>query len=187
VDDLLPLLHGRELISVRAHADSAEELLGSLAERLRAGGYVRASYREALLAREREHPTGLPVPGVGVAIPHADAEHVQQAAMAVATLQRPVTFGVMGDVEATVDVSVVFLLALDDAAGHLRALRQIVGFVQDAPRLRRLSDADSVEQALAALSAAAPRSATASASTSTGEAMSNLEAAPASHAEGTRP
>ncbi|MDA4633637.1 PTS sugar transporter subunit IIA, partial [Escherichia coli] len=69
----------------------------------------------AVLAREAALPTGLPL-GLdnNVAIPHTDPEHVLKPGLAMATLCRPVAFCNMEDPEEKLQVSVVFLMALND-------------------------------------------------------------------------
>ena len=48
------------------------------------------------MKRESVYPTGLPVGEINVAIPHTDPEHVNNAAICLGILEKPVTFNVMG-------------------------------------------------------------------------------------------
>lgn len=150
--DLHELLSSPDLVVLGLEADSAEQVIAVLAQRLVDGGHVRDTYPEAVMARERVHPTGLPAPGRGVAIPHADPAHVRQQAVALATMSRPVAFGVMGTDDATVECVVCILLALSDGPAQLRALRQVVELVQDRGRLERLVAADRYEDVVEVLS-----------------------------------
>lgn len=102
-----------------------------VASDLLSGGYVTEDYAEALKTREAAFPTGLPVPG-GVAIPHTDSSHVLKDTIAIATLAEPITFGEMGGGdEDTIQVSLVVLLALTSAAGHLSFLSETIKAIQD--------------------------------------------------------
>jgi PTS system galactitol-specific IIA component len=106
-------------------AGSAEAVIEALAERLHAGGLVAADYGRQTYARELKHPTGLPTRPFAIAFPHADAEGVYRSALAVAALARPVTFRNMGDPEADLDVSMVFMLANRDPREQVAALRSL--------------------------------------------------------------
>lgn len=151
MDDLATLVSGPGLVLLDLDAEDWQAVLEAGAERLRAGGYVTDGYAAAVVAREREFPTGLQTAGVGVALPHADPEHVRSAAIAVVTLRRPVRFAVMGDPSEQVGVGVAFLLALADAHSQLRALRLLAELVSDAGRLQRIAQARTPADVVAAL------------------------------------
>ena len=110
-----------------ADAPALLELLGQAAVSM---GFARDDYVQALLEREREFPTGLPVSG-GVAIPHTAAEYVTVSTIVVASLTDPVTFHEMGTSEANpVSVSTVFLLLLANAEEHIPMLSGLIRKLQ---------------------------------------------------------
>lgn len=116
-----------------------------VASDLYAAGYVTADYAQALKDREAEFPTGLPVPG-GVAIPHTDATHVLNDTIAVATLAEPISFGEMGgDDGDMVSVSLIVLLVLTNAAGHLAFLSETIKAIQDPSFVAALMSSSSDE------------------------------------------
>lgn len=116
-----------------------------VASDLYAAGYVTADYAQALKDREAEFPTGLPVPG-GVAIPHTDATHVLRDTIAVATLAEPISFGEMGgDDGDMVSVSLIVLLVLTSAAGHLAFLSETIKAIQDPSFVAALMSSSSDE------------------------------------------
>ena len=96
-----------DLVIAPMQAKSAAEAIAQLAACLQAGGFVKASWAQATIEREKTFATGLPTPEVGVAIPHTDIEHVLQQAIAVGILAEPVLFGEMGNPESTVPVRLV--------------------------------------------------------------------------------
>ncbi len=102
-------------------------MIVELARALTEAGCARASLEAAVLAREAASPTGLPLAGRKVAIPHADPEHVLDAAIAVASLARPVRFRELGNPDAELEVELVALLALPDAE---RAQQELVGLIE---------------------------------------------------------
>lgn len=131
---------------VVAHLDASddEDVLRSLAARLLDQGAVTDAFPEALLARERTYPTGLPTP-VPTAIPHADPQHVQVPGLALATLARPVPFGEMGSTAGTVEVRLVAMPLLTDAREHLAALQRLMGLLRDESAVADLLAAEDDE------------------------------------------
>lgn len=141
------LTPGRVLLHVPA--TSADDVIRRLATLLEDEGAVRSSFTEAVLERERTHPTGLPLAGeLHVAIPHADPCHVLAPALAVATLERPVSFRNMADPDEDVPVSVVILMALNDPAAQVEMLQHLASLFQDVDRVREIHDAHSAEELL---------------------------------------
>jgi len=114
------------LIRLGFSAGTWEDVLRRLAEDLLAAGRVRETYVDSVVARERTFPTGLAVEDMGVAIPHADVEHVREPAIAIATLSSPVAFGEMGNPGHTVPVQIVFMLAIREASEMVGVLRDLV-------------------------------------------------------------
>ena len=130
-----------DLILLGVEADDAEAVLSQLADLLHSRGFVKESFRAAVLEREKQHPTGLPSEGVYVAIPHADPVHVNQSAIAVATLKKPVSFAMMGNPEVSIDVKIVVMLAIHNPAEHLQLLRNFMKLFQDKDLLVAISEA----------------------------------------------
>lgn len=58
-------------------------------------GFAKQGYDQALIERENQYPTGLHIPEVEVAIPHADVEWAIKPSLTIAILDHPVTFGSM--------------------------------------------------------------------------------------------
>lgn len=126
------------LILLDIGEDKKESLLSYMAGVLEKERYVKSSYREAIISREKVFATGLPTVLGGVAIPHTDVEHVQKPAIAFARLQQPVEFVVMGDNNKTVDVNFVFMLALKEAHAQIDVLQNLMGILQDKVALQFL-------------------------------------------------
>ena len=146
---LAGLITDRRHVLVRLAADSTEDALRALAARLVETGHARASFPDAVLAREAEFPTGLPTEPIGVAIPHADVEHVVTTTVALATLARPVVFHQMGGEDHdTVAVSIIVMLAVAEPKAQVAYLSRVIGAIQDADLCRALVAADDVDQVL---------------------------------------
>lgn len=140
-----------EVVKIQLEAKTKEEVFTEMANMLHNAGYVKESYLNGILKREEVFPTGLPTGDVGVAIPHTDVEHVNMPMVAAATLNEPVQFGIMGgSQEDTIDVKVVFMLAMKDGNAQLQVLQNIMGIIQDEQLLEEISSAQD-EQTLLTL------------------------------------
>lgn len=137
-----------QLVVIGQSFRSKEEVVHELASRLLGQGCVLPSYEEAVLRREASFPTGLPTEPICVAIPHADPEYCVHPALGLALLPEPVTFGLMGDEEATVEASVVFLLALK-ADKQLTFLTQLAALFQTPETLSALASITDPHEAAA--------------------------------------
>ncbi len=119
------------LIMLGLDAGKNEDVLAQMAQVLQQQGYVKESYKEAVIARERVFATGLPTESYGVAIPHTDIVHVAEPAICVARLKNPVDFVIMGEEEATVPVNLVFMLAMKEQHAQLDLLQKLMAILQD--------------------------------------------------------
>lgn len=129
------------LCLARFTATSAEEIIRALAQRLLEKGHVKATFEKAALSREKRSPTGLPFPGVAVALPHAEPEHVASPAIAIATLVTPVTFRQMGSPGTKLSVSVVVMPAFSAKEQAGAGLSGLIEKLQDDSLRQRLVEA----------------------------------------------
>ncbi|MBE6469055.1 MAG: PTS sugar transporter subunit IIA [Coriobacteriaceae bacterium] len=124
------------------------EVEEELALLLQNAGYVKASYAKAIHEREKVFPTGLEVPGgLSVAVPHCDIEHVNRGALCVGVLKRPVDWRRMDAAELTCPVSLVVMLALDEAHAHMEMLQKTIALIQDQELVRRIIACDTPSEA----------------------------------------
>lgn len=119
-------------------AESWEDVMKSLGQKLIDEGYTKESYIDALITREKDFPTGLDIDGLGVAIPHTDVSHVNKAGIAIGVLKKPVTFIQMGSDDEEVGVKLVFMLAVTDPNAHIDELQRIIEIIQDKDVLEKL-------------------------------------------------
>ena len=108
----------RVLAVTGVKARDSDEVITALINLLIERGYVKETYLNNVLQRERVYPTGLRLKGgIDVALPHGDVEHVKDMSMAVGVLEKPVRFHEMGSDPKEgniVDASIVFVLAVND-------------------------------------------------------------------------
>ncbi|WP_075278852.1 PTS sugar transporter subunit IIA [Thermophilibacter provencensis] len=136
------LTFNESLVMIIEEPLTREQAEGALADVLHEAGYVKDSYRQAILDREASFPTGLFAGDVNVAIPHCDVENVNEGAMCVGVLRHPATWGRMEDKTQTCEVSLVVMLALTDPKDHLETLRKVIGLVQDQELVARVVAAE---------------------------------------------
>ncbi len=120
----------KELIVIEKSAHTWEEAIGYTADALLRKGYVKESFYQACVDREKVFPTGLPTE-IPVAIPHTDAIHVNVPAVCLMRLEKPVAFASMEDSDQTVDVEFVFNMALAKGEDQLAMIEAIIGTVQN--------------------------------------------------------
>ncbi|RXT30722.1 PTS sugar transporter subunit IIA [Lacticaseibacillus chiayiensis] len=107
-------------------------VLQSVANRLTDVGAVKPTFGDAIIAREKTYPTGLKLnDGVGVAIPHTDADQVLHDQIGFVALKKPVTFRQMASATEVVEVSYLFVLALKTAHQQLDMLQKLMGLFSD--------------------------------------------------------
>ena len=133
------------LILIDIRASTPDVVLSTLSERLYAYGFVRDSFKEAVLKREHEFPTGLPSL-IPVAIPHTDSNHCLQSAMAVGILRQPVAFRVMGTESDTTPVRLVFMLTITDPKSQASWLGRLVELIRQPALLEQLLSATDAHQ-----------------------------------------
>ena len=114
-----------------ARGTDCEAVLREMAGYLARQGLVKESYCQAVLDREKTFPTGIPADPVAVAIPHSDREHVLETAVLVAKTERPVPFRRIDDPDGSVEVGVVFMMAIDSNQGQLDTITRVMDLIQD--------------------------------------------------------
>ena len=127
---MIDLIINEQLVEVNIEAGNQEEVIRNLSGKLDNSGYVEKGFVEAVLAREKQYPTGLPTK-IPVALCHVEAEYVKQTAMAVATLKNPVEFHDMGNPENVLNVEIVFLLTILDPKKQVFYLRKMMDLFKD--------------------------------------------------------
>lgn len=116
----------KDLIAYGIEAADSEDAIRQAAALLEKGGYVKSSYVDAVLEREKAYPTGLHLDGIDIAMPHTMPEHVNKAAVCVVKLKNPVRFQHMAEPEIDVDAVMLFMMAIEDPKEQLSNLKTIM-------------------------------------------------------------
>lgn len=123
---LTEMLH-EDLIFFDFEASDRYDLINKLGAAAIEAGYAVEGYPADVIEREDLYPTGLPVEGMKVAVPHAMVqEHVNKSTIVAAKLAHPIDFKEMGDGENDVPVEMVFMLVVKGDHGTLAVLTQLI-------------------------------------------------------------
>jgi len=112
-------------------APTSDDVIRLLCDRLAEKGYVEDGFYQAVLDREARFPTGLPTSPYASAIPHSGSAGVRTTGVGIAILKRPVSFRSMEAPATDLQVRIVWLLAIADAARQVPMLQWIVSSLQD--------------------------------------------------------
>lgn len=126
------------LVMLGVSAETNLEAIQMVANTLLNQGLVKESYIPAIMAREETYATGLELLDMGIAMPHTDAEHVNEPAIALAILEKPVTFCGMGEPDKQIDVEIIFMLAIKEAHSQLKILQALLRVFQQDGNLTAL-------------------------------------------------
>ena len=142
------LIFSQDLVYFFNGKVSKTEAISILISLLEKKGYVKPSFKQAVLDREEVFPTGLPTQPVAVAIPHTDSLHVNQSALAVGILKKPVSFIEMGTTDTKLSVSVISILAISDKNSMVEVLRHFALVFRDQDFIKKISGCVSAQEAL---------------------------------------
>jgi PTS system galactitol-specific IIA component len=143
MDENFLKLFDPEMIAVGAQAADTQEAIQLLGGMMAKKGYVEELYWEDVLKREETFPTGLPTQPIAIAIPHADPDRVIKSGIAIAVFEEPVKFRIMGsNMPDTLDVPVVFMLALKDFKQQTAVVRDLMLLIQSGETIRAIYGAD---------------------------------------------
>jgi len=110
--------------------NNKEDVLEELSNAAIAKGYAKPNYHKAILERELKYPTGLHIPEIEVAIPHADAKWANESSLTIGLLEHPVKFQPMDGMGGDVNAEIIFMLTIQDPKEQidfLRAFSTILG------------------------------------------------------------
>ena len=127
-----------DLILLDLPGDTRDEVLRNIASVYMEKGIAKPTFYDALLERERDYPTGLPIGNINVAIPHTYPEHINEIAVGIAIPKNPVVFMEMGGDDREVVCSVVVCLALKKMDDNVRMLPSLMDFFAVEDNLKLL-------------------------------------------------
>lgn len=120
-----------DLIELNYKAENKEEIVSRLSGLLQKKGKVKATFKEAVLEREKVFPTGLKTKHITFALPHTDPEHVNETGIAVAVLDNTVKFSSMDNASKILDVNTIVVMAVKDKSKQVSVLQNLISMMQD--------------------------------------------------------
>lgn len=135
------------LVALGLQADTNLEAIEKLSLVLIRENMVKESFTHAVVEREKIYATGLELLDMGIAIPHTDAEHVKEPAIALGILEKPVKFCGMGEPDKQVEVEVIFMLAIKEAHAQLQILQALLKVFQKEGKLNALKSCKTANEA----------------------------------------
>lgn len=140
-----------QLTFLDKHYANATDYFSSIFLLLKEQGFVRGSFLEAIAAREKAYPTGLPTVPVAIALPHTDPQHVIRPFISVTRLSQPLAWHEMGNDEKTLYVHFIVLLGFVDHSSHLSALQKLMDCLADEEVIQVLCEKEDVDTFLCTL------------------------------------
>ncbi|RPH25222.1 PTS sugar transporter subunit IIA [Buttiauxella warmboldiae] len=116
------------------------DYFSSIFFQLKEQGFVQSSFLEAIVAREKTYPTGLPTLPVAIALPHTDPQHVIRPFISVTRLSQPLAWHEMGNNDNTIYVQFIVLLGFIEHGRHLAALQKLMDCLADEEVLQTLRE-----------------------------------------------
>ena len=116
----------------------SDDFLDKISDILYEKGYVKGSFKSAILNREHEYPTGLPTKGIKVAMPHTDIEHALKPTIAVIKFAHPVPFKEMGNGINIVNADLAFVLVVTELKSQVDTLQTLMELFCNEDSLKRI-------------------------------------------------
>lgn len=135
------IIFNESLIIKLEKSTTNKEALSEIADVLYDKGYVKEGYKDAILKREEEFPTGILTRGINVAIPHTDVKFVNKASIAVGISEKPLRFYAMDEPEEQIDVYLIIMLALKEPHGHIEMLQKVINLIKDQKSINQIISA----------------------------------------------
>lgn len=143
---ILRKLFDKEFIFTEVKAKSYEEALSFLSDKLLKKKVVKKGYKEALLQRELEYPTGLPIGKNNIAIPHTYPQYAKKQIIAIAILKEPVLFQSMEDREVSIPVKVVICLVMCKEDSNVKLFSKLLHFFTNEENMDLLWNCKKVDE-----------------------------------------
>lgn len=142
--EAIGLYTNQTMILTEVTAGNAEEVIRLLAGKAMENDLIEPEFITAVLAREKEYPTGLPT-AVPIAIPHIH-DGCLKSFFSMAVLKNPVSFRCMGDPDETVEAPLVFLFGITDPSYQTAVLKKFSTIFQDEETLEKLKNVTDAEE-----------------------------------------
>ncbi len=137
-------LFKEELIFLDVEADDKFDFFKKIAEKLYNFGYVKDSFYDGLVEREKNYPTGLPTQPFCIAIPHCNPEHVIKESVSVVRFKEAISFGEMGQENKEILCKFAFVLTMKGVR-QVAILSDLMKLFSDSSFMEKLNTSSKQE------------------------------------------
>ena len=131
-------LFREELIFIEQELEDRAALFKWFNDYMFKQGYVKESYYKSILKREEQFPTGIQTTTVGVAIPHADPENLNEPFIAVVIPKKSIEFEPMGIAEGKIQARLIFMLGVLKNGDQVIALQKLMNLLANDKAVQQL-------------------------------------------------
>lgn len=124
--NLFNKLFTKDLIFIDFDCNSKEDFFEKISSILLEKGYVKPTFKAAIMERERNFPTGLRTVPFHVAIPHTDPENIIKPFITVIRPVKPIEFFEMGTDDVLVQAQIMFLLGIHKSEAQIPLLQSLM-------------------------------------------------------------
>lgn len=136
-----------ELILTNLKCDNQNQAINILYEQLFRYGYVKESYLQGVINREKTYPTGIKLDcSINVAIPHTEAIHVLKSGICLAILKNPIKFKRIDNPDESVEVSLIMMIAIKEQDKQVNVLEELVSMFQNCNFIEKLAKQTEVKK-----------------------------------------
>ncbi|WP_182200225.1 PTS sugar transporter subunit IIA [Paraliobacillus salinarum] len=135
-------LYQKDLI-LSSNATTQEEVFSEISQILLEKGIVKDSFKDAIVERELNYPTGLDLSPVAeglpnVAIPHTETEHCDAKVVVFVKLTNPIVFHSMIAPDNELNVNYLFMIINNEKTNQTNVLSELMAFMTDVDNVKTL-------------------------------------------------
>lgn len=144
----------QEGIIIKENYTDRDDLLNSISDYLTLNGYVTPEFKQEILKRENQFPTGLVTKSINVSIPHSETEYILKEGIIIVIPSKKIGFNRMDNPDELIEVEVSFILLLNEKNKHIAVLQQLAELLQweGLYKIKHCGSKEDVEQLLKGVS-----------------------------------
>jgi len=127
-----------KIVVIEDCVDTWNQAISKTSQALYKKGYVKSAFEQHCIEREKIFPTGLNTE-IPIAIPHTEAEFVNESSICFLRLLKPIPFRSMEDPSQFIEVQYVLNLAISDGKKQVSMLAKVIETFQNVKLLDELA------------------------------------------------
>ena len=141
-----------ELVFFDFEATDRFDFFKQMEASLKEMGYIKDSWYDAIVEREKNFATGLQFETIAVALPHVDPEHLIKPYIAVIKPKKPIVFEGMAGIGGEIPAELIVNLGLTEhAEGQVAVLQALMGVFLEADAVKDIMAQDTPEGMVATM------------------------------------